>query len=833
MLLIFFLIREFLLFLPVFTAGGQGGDTEITVPQGSGVTVLIKPGTPALAPRPCHLLLAKRPLSVLLVKPGERTGFTFTCRDPEKHFVLEIQKNIDCTSGPCPLGDIPLQPPAAALPTLNKTFVWDVRARKSAGLELRFSGPRLRQIGPGDRCPDGVTHTVSGLVGTTIVKIGTFCGNNGTVSRIKLQEGVKVALHLPWLQHRNTSGFSIVNHTAIKRLCIIESVFEGEGFATLMSANYPAGFPEDELMTWQFVVPAPLRASVSFLDFNVSNCERKEERVEYYIPGSATNPEVFRLDDPQPGNMAGNFNLSLQGCDQDAQSPGALRLRFHVLVQHPQTESNKTYVVDLSQERTLFLTIEPRPRLSRRFVAGCFVCLESRTCSPSVTLAPGSRHKISFLCDDLTRLWAVAEKTLSCTDYHYCQRRSFPLLVPGDILRLPVQLRDFSWKLLMPKDRLSLALTPVQKLQQHTHERPCNASFSYVVASAGPGHDLYFGSFCAGGSIEQVLVRQNSSVTLRTFAPSFQSEVPRQGLTVSFLPYFKEEGIFTVTPDTKSKVYLRTPNWDRGLPALSSVSWNISVPSGQEACLTFSKERTGVVCQSGRAFMIIQAQRTRAEEIFSLEDDTLPKPSFHHHSFWVNISNCSPAHGKQLDLLFWVTLSPRTLDLTAIIAAVVGGGVSLLFALGLIICCVKKKKKKGNKGPAVGVYNGNINTQMPLQPKKFQKGRRDNDSHVYAVIEDTMVYGHLLQDSGGSFLQPEVDTYRPFQGATGKCPPSPPPMCSRAPTTKLASEEPPPCFSPEPESEPYTFSHPGPVAGSHRSTQVPLLDSQEPGPPTE
>lgn len=124
-------------------------------------------------------------------------------------------------------------------------------------------------------------------------------------------------------------------------LCIIESVFEGEGSATLMSANYPGGFPEDELMTWQFVVPAHLRASVSFLNFNVSNCERKEERVEYYIPGSTTNPEVFRLEDKQPGNMAGNFNLSLQGCDQDAQSPGILRLQFQVLVQRPQNESSE------------------------------------------------------------------------------------------------------------------------------------------------------------------------------------------------------------------------------------------------------------------------------------------------------------------------------------------------------------------------------------------------------------------------------------------------------------------------------------------------------------
>ncbi|XP_063117095.1 CUB domain-containing protein 1 [Cavia porcellus] len=801
----------------VLGAARGAGDVEITVPQGSGVTVLVKRGTLALALRSCYLIADKRHVDTLSVKPGERRSFAFTCQDPAKHFVLEIKKNIDCASGLCPLGEVPLQPPVSAMPALNRTFVWDVHARKSTGLELRFSGPRLRQMGPGDYCPDGITHTISGLVAAAVVRIGTFCGNNGTVSRIKLQEGVKVALHVPWYQNRNMSGFSIANHTAIKRLCIIESVFEGEGAATLMSANYPAGFPEDELMTWQFVVPAHLRASVTFLDFNLSNCERKEERVEYYIPGSATNPEVFRLDDPQPGNMAGNFNLSLQGCDQDAQSPGILRLRFRVLVQIPQNESNKTYVVDLSQDRTLSLTIQPRSKLSRRFVAGCFVCLESRTCSPNVTLAPGSRYTISFLCDDLTRLWAMAEKTLSCMDYHYCQRKSFPLQVPSDILRLPVQLRDFSWRLQVPKDRLSLALTPARKLQQHTHERPCNASSSYLVASGGPGQDVYFGSFCVGGSIKQLLLRQNSSVTLRTFAPRLQTEVP--GLTVSFLPYFKEEGIFTVTPDTKTKVYLRTPNWDHGLPALSSMSWNISVPSGQEACLTFSKERTGVVCQSGRAFMIIQEQRTRAEEIFSLEDDRLPKPSFHRHSFWVNISNCSPASGKQLDLLFWVTVTPRTLDLTVVIAAVVGGGVSLLFVLGLIICCAKKKKKKVDRGPAVGVYNGNVNTQMPLQPKKFPKGRQDNDSHVYAVIDDTMVYGHLLQGSSGSFLQPEVDTYRPFQGAMGDRPPSPPP------TTKLAEDE--------PESEPYTFSHPSQAAGSHGSTLAPLLDTQEPGRPAE
>lgn len=109
----------------------------------------------------------------------------------------------------------------------------------------------------------------------------------------------------------------------------------------------------------------------------------------------------------------------------------------------------------------------------------------------------------------------------------------------------------------------------------------------------------------------------------------------------------------------KSKVYLRTPNWEQGLPSLTSVSWNISVPRHQVACLTFMKERTGLVCQTGRAFMIIQEQWAKAEEIFSLEE-VLPEPSFRHHNFWVNISNCSPVSGKQLDLLLQVSLTPRT-----------------------------------------------------------------------------------------------------------------------------------------------------------------------------
>lgn len=63
--------------------------------------------------------------------------------------------------------------------------------------------------------------------------------------------------------------------------------------------------------------------------------------MEYYIPGSPSNPEVFKLSDSQPANIAGSFNMSLQGCDQDAQNPGVLRLLFQVVVQHPQVDESK------------------------------------------------------------------------------------------------------------------------------------------------------------------------------------------------------------------------------------------------------------------------------------------------------------------------------------------------------------------------------------------------------------------------------------------------------------------------------------------------------------
>ncbi|NXU48688.1 CDCP1 protein, partial [Turnix velox] len=712
----------------------------------------------------------------LKIKPGENVTFGFTCSAPEKYFIMEIQKNIDCMSGSCPFGDVHLHP--VGLPRLNRTFIWDVKASTKAGLELQFSTPWLRQVEPGERCPDLVSYNINSSIDKATVNIGTFC-RNGSISRVKLLGGVIMALHLPWNSSPTSSGFSIANRASIKRLCIIESILKGESSITLMSPNYPLGFPEDELMTWQFVIPPNMRASVFFHNYSLSNCERKEERVEYYIPGSPSNPEVFKLSDSQPANIPGSFNLSLQGCDQDAQNPGILRLLFQVVVQHPQVDENVTHLVDLSKEWNTSVTIhfEGWPnRVPAMSEPICLICKDPRTCDRVLTLVSGATYRISFLCKDLSRLRITAEKGISCVDLRWCQRKVYPLLVPKAITQLPIQLHKFIWKLLAP-ELINIEITsPSLKLQQHVPEQRCNTSYSYSVVSATPETELSLGVFCPGGSIEKIQMRNNVTVSLKTFGKGFLDESKHQDLKMSFVPHIKDECSFTVSPNPKAKVYLQTPNWPYGLPPYVSISWYFLVPSKQVARLGFSKDRLGMSCETGRAYVTLKEETVGAEETVRREDELLPEPRNMYHDFWLNVSNCKPVDKAQLNLQFRVTLADKHIDLGVILAVVAGTGV--LSAIGLTVCCVKKKKKKKSQNPMVGVYNENVNTQVPGKKGLFPKGRKNNESHVYAVIDDAMVYGHLLKESNGS-VSPEVDVYRPFDGPVGSLPPSPPPFSFR------------------------------------------------------
>ncbi|XP_066485276.1 CUB domain-containing protein 1 [Tiliqua scincoides] len=754
-----------------------------------------------LDPKSCPMSVGKISEKELQINPGERKDVTFSCSTPEKYWKLLIVRKIDCTAKSCALGDILLQP---ELPRLNRTFVWDVKAKKAVGLLLKFS-TGLTQMAPNTTCSEPVTYRINSRIDENMVEIGSFC-INGSVSQVKVQERATVTLNLPAHSKRTTSGLTIDSGPAIKKLCIIESVFRGESSTVLMSANYPLGFPNDQLMTWHFDIPVNLRAYVVFLNYTKATCKWREQKVEYYLPGSYSKGEVYSLSDAQPVNIPGTFNFSLQGCDQEPQSVRFLSLIFKVVVQYPQNEKNVTHTIDLRHEKNINVTIySKKPHAGYHLMNEpfCLICRGAKNCGSNITLFSGDTYTITFLCKNIENLRIIAEQSIACWNIRLCQMRTHFLLVPRSLTDLPIQIETFTWKL-TALENINIELkSPQLKLKQFLPDQRCNGSYSYAINGTTPGKVLSLGTFCPGRLIEKIHIKNNVTITLRTFGNGFANDSKSQDLQMYFTPATRKDYIFTVSPDRNSVVLLQTPNWLEGLLPHATVSWNISIPPQQFAQLTFLQEWIGVTCESGEVNVHIEEQRPNPKKFTIRDDQKLPKTVDLYHHFWVNITNCKPDAKRGLCVRYKVQFFQKKTGLAAIIGAVVGGIVGLA-AIGLLVCCIKKKsrEKRENQTPMVGVYNCNVNTQMPGKEGMFKKGRKNNESHVYAVIEDAMVYGHLL-DSSSRPETAEIGVYRPFTGPVSTTPPSPPPIrkASKVPEVEESS------LVPLTDNETYTFAH--------------------------
>uniref|UniRef100_A0A6J0URK1 CUB domain-containing protein 1 isoform X1 n=1 Tax=Pogona vitticeps TaxID=103695 RepID=A0A6J0URK1_9SAUR len=823
------LLTKLLLALELILQGA--GAAEISLHRNESVTVRIKPEVLHL--KTCALRTGGKPFfTEQKIHPGQSFNFVFDCPTPEKYWVLVIEKNIDCMSGPCPFGDLLLHP--SGLPHLNRTFVWEVKADRLVGLELKFS-TWLRQIMPGETCADHILYNIGSRLNTNRVNIGNFC-RNGSVSRVKVQGGLSLTLQLPWDSKVNSSGFKLESRSSIQRLCIIEATFQNESSATLMSANYPLGMPEDELMTWQFVIPGNLRADIFIRNYSKPKCERKFERLDYSLPPSYSNNKLegVSLDAEQPSNIPGSFNLSLQGCDQDDRNPGALSLLFDVVVRYPKNEGNVTLIIDLKKESRTNLTIYSKPESHLTHERRCLICVNSnKDCKHNVTLEPRFSYKVTFLCLNLENIRIIAEHSIACWNFRSCPKFS-PLVVPSSLTRLPILLERYTWKIQAPEDVSIEIKSPNLKLKQHIPDQnqKCTGSYSYAVNSTTPGKAVSVGLFCPGGAIEKIQMKGNLTVTLTTYGKRWFNESQKQDLQLLFIPIMPEECIFSLTPDSKTKVYLQTPNWLEGMPPFMSVYWNISVPAKQVAQLAFLSERMGVTCERGRAYINIKEQNPNAEETVCRDDQILPKTLDMRHHFWINITNCKPSAKQLLSMQLMVTFIQKKTDLAIIIGAVVGG-IAVLMAIVLVIFCTKRKnRKKETPTPMVGVYNTNVNTQLPGRQGLFQKNRKANESHIYAVIDEDTVYGHLLNSSTIPETA-ETGVYRPFSGPMSTTPPSPPPFrkASKVPDTEESS------FTLVTDPYNYTIGHHPPrelqsngdVNGSHQEkvNSKPSLENRE------
>jgi hypothetical protein len=86
----------------------------------------------------------------------------------------------------------------------------------------------------------------------------------------------------------------------------------------------------------------------------------------------------------------------------------------------------------------------------------------------------------------------------------------------------------------------------------------------------------------------------------------------------------------------------------------------------------------------------------------------------------------------------------------------------------VLISLLLSRKKKRELSHQVSIYNPNGTSFLPDHNRRFPKSRKENEFHIYASIEDTLVYSHLLRDEAemGVYRDPAVDVYQSFTGPT-------------------------------------------------------------------
>ncbi|CAN2389646.1 CUB domain containing protein 1, partial [Pristimantis euphronides] len=713
---------------------------------------------------PCFICAPSCKELSLEISRGKKVDYTFSCNTPERYFIMEINRTVDCSSGVCP-PNIILQP--SNLHGLNRTFIWNILASKNDGLILGFSSPWLRQIHPSSLCSDLVSFKISTYFQVTPYSIGTFC-RNGTITRIEVQGRGVITLSLPWNVAMTDPGINITKTSSIKRLSIVESTFHQESLVTLLSANYPGPFPNNQQMTWKFNFPEKYAAGIQILNATRPTCVNNEENtlgIFYYLPRST----LFMLSDNQPGNIHGNFNLSLQNCEVDDRLPG-LNLNFTITVQ--KSQGNESYALDLRKEEGLVVRIRQRS-LPRSFTPVCLICKEATDCHKELVIEGGKYYRISFFCENRNNLVITAVKRIECWNLTTCNIRNMPLTIPQSIINFPIRLESYTWKLIAPTDISAELVSKSTYLQQDVSDKQCNTTavgYNYDIITSTNKENYTFATFCPNGSIEKIQMRDNVTIILKLPSNGDVKRLQTHDLHVSFIPFIEEESIFTVSPRTEDAIFLETPHWEDGLPDYVSVSWNINLPKKRMAAkLKFGKERMDISCEMNRVYVRIKEQKDYGHSIVRREDELLPSNVDMSSAFWVNVSSCQPRKGSQrLKLQFSITFNQTSPDIRVILIGV-ASAVGVVLAILITICCIKKKKKQ-LKAP-VGIYSTEVNTEAPRRHAIFKK-RKTNESHIYDVIDDTMVYGHLLQETNGT--DPEVDVYRPFEGPMGEAPPIPP-----------------------------------------------------------
>ncbi|KAJ8273173.1 hypothetical protein GJAV_G00098480 [Gymnothorax javanicus] len=680
----------------------------------------------------------------LTLKPPQNVSVDFTCPEPQGTFTVEINRAIDCTETACD-GDIVLAE-SSHFPEFNRSFTWDLKAPPLTAFRLDFLDPGMKQVLSSESCPDQLSYNIFTYLRSGPITIGTFCRGGAITSVHVLYKG-RLSVEVPGDRKVDADTFKVLPGEQIKKLAVVDVKLPAQpAVAELFSANYPGNFPDDDLMMWSFAVPLNYNYTVEFLKHTAPRCLKKDVMLEYEQEGGQFSIGK-KLADPQPKDQQGNFTMSLTNCETDRRgNPPGLSLNFQVSVvksSHP-----VLCTVDLQNEQDLTMNIKKTTTDSL-----CEMKMDG-VLKDTLAVFPGTSANLFFQDCPEEELEMTISKTIGCQKWEDCPTGGTSLELPAlpSCLHLPLQ--SITWHLIVPEDGTVDLLPSTSSLRQSLPGQKCAQRYSVIVAEE---NGTPFGEFCPKGSITKVQIHSNVTVSV---SPRALGRSRGSFFNVTFSREITESYIFTLEPKVGAPAVVSTPNWPAGMRPHSTASWIVRLPQRYEANVLFTNlsqpkchiRHTGIKVQTLGALEEMFSRREDEKQV-----DQLSVPE----SFYLNTSNCLPEEGN-FSLLSTITLEKKSNTLLPIILGTVGGLLLLaLIVLAAVCVVIRKKKKKMANQASIYIPKGNI--FMP--DGNFPKSRDKNESHVYTSIEDTMVYGHLLQDSarGGPvtdmYGSPQVDLY--------------------------------------------------------------------------
>ncbi|XP_058609423.1 CUB domain-containing protein 1 [Onychostoma macrolepis] len=694
--------------------------------------------------------------SNLRLTEAQPTTVTFNCSQPGDVFNVEINQEIDCLTTDCSI--IAVHPDSTRFLEFTRTFTWDLKVQPGKVFQLDFPSPGMRQIKPSESCPDKHTYTITVYQRTGPANIGSFC-RNGTISRIQVLYRGRVTLEVPRGTDLNPSDFKVsMGPTATGVVEMDVRLPRGPFSVDFFTPNYAKGYYDEQKMKWNFAVKPMHNFTVQFQHYTPPECQNKKVVCDYAL-GDKTSFTVAPTD-TQPANKQGDFSLTLTTCDvKSVANVSGLSLNFNVEVFRSGTPY--LWTVDLWNKEGLSLQIENKNPESY-----CEMSLNSVT-QEKIVVPAGTKADLSFLDCPMQDLQLTATKVIDCPSVS-ARDLTIPTLDPS----LPLPLHQFTWLLrLQDQGTVDLMSPKGSKLHQSLPDKQCNERVSLLISET-EGSSI--GQFCsvAEGTIQKIQIKGNVSITVTPKNIKDLSQEKEPFLQFGISPEIMENVIYTVSPLISGPMYLATPNWPDSMNPSSSASWIVYIPQDYMAELLFSNV-SKPKCDSGHTEVSIGPLDSQGQTQSWREDQSFPSPFVQQQSFYLNMSNCEPKSDR-FAVLSKISLQKETKKLLGIILAIVGV-LLLLIIVTLIVVCVIRKRKNKPKTNRSSIY---MPRGKPVLPGNagFPKSRTDNESHVYASIDDPTMYRHSDKnqpaevDNGAWSNGHQVDAYHPFMGPTDSVP---------------------------------------------------------------